>query len=233
MGVLHKEKDVELWQKWKSTRAMSDLEPLMKQMAGPINSQVGRWATIAPRFLLENEAKKLALQAFETYDPNRGVALNTHVTNWLQKLSRLAYERQATVSIPEHKRIQYNQFMRAKMQLEDTMGAPPTLIQLADHMAVNVDKVKSLLSEVEKREYLESEEHPSSADDQNETRQIDLAFHDLTPLQQKIFKWKTGYETTPVKDNHFIMKELSLTQGQLSYELTKIKTVMLQAQGRK
>jgi DNA-directed RNA polymerase specialized sigma subunit len=233
MGAVHKEKDIELWQKWKATKAMTDLEPLMKQMAGPINTQVTRWATVAPRFLLENEAKKLALQAFETFDPNRGVALATHVINWLQKLSRLAYERQSTMSIPEHKRIQYNQLMRAKTQLEDTLGAPATLAQLADHMAVTPEKVKSLLTEVEKREYLESEEHPSSGDDQNESRQIDLAFHDLTPLQQKIFKWKTGYEAMPVKDNHSIMKELNLTQGQLSYELTKIKTILLQAQGRK
>jgi hypothetical protein len=230
-----KEKDLELWRKWKASKSPADLEVLMKQMSGPMQSQVGRWASIAPRFLLENEAKKLALQAFETYDPNRvpPVALNTHVTNWLQKLSRIAYERQATVSIPEHKRIQYNQFTRARTMLEDQLGAPPSMKQLADHMAIPEHKLKDLITEVEKREYLESEEHPDATVEQDEKRLIDLAYHDMTPVQQKIFKWKTGYENTPVQNNAFIMKELKLTQGQLSYELTKIKDLMLKAQGRK
>lgn len=228
-----KERDIELWRKWKTTRAPADLEELMKQMAGPIQSQVGRWASIAPRFLLENEAKKLALQAFESFDPHRGVALNTHVTNWLQKLSRVAYERQATVSIPEHKRIQYNQLTRLRSQLEDQLGAPPTMAQLSDHMGVPTAKLQSLLTEVEKREYLESEEHPDATVEQNEQRLIDLAYHDMTPVQQKIFAAKTGYGHAPVKPNAQILKELGLTQGQLSYELTKIKALLLRAQGRK
>lgn len=228
-----KDRDLELWRKWHATRAPADLEALMKQMAGALQSQVNRWASIAPRWLLDNEAKKLALKAFETYDPNRGVALNTHVGNWLNKLSRIAYERQSVVAIPEHKRIQYNQLSRLKVQLEDQLGKPPTMAQLADHLAVPVAKLHSLLTEVEKREFLESEEHPDATVELDEKRLIDLAFHDMTPVQQKIFKSKTGYESAPIKPNAQIMKDLNLTQGQLSYELTKIKALVLAAQGRK
>jgi DNA-directed RNA polymerase specialized sigma subunit len=226
-----KDTDLELWRKWHTSHASADLEVLMKQMAGPIRSQVNRWTSIVPAFVLENEAKKLALAAFETYNPNMGTALNTHVTTWLQKLSRVAYERQSSLSIPEHKRIIFNQYNRVKTQMEDDFGKPPTMSQMADHFGMSVKKLTNLVDEVGKREYLESEEHAEveKADDQEK---IHLAYFDMTPVQQKIFKMKTGYENASIKSNATIIKELSITQGQLSYELTKIKNHLLKAQGR-
>jgi methylmalonyl-CoA/ethylmalonyl-CoA epimerase len=44
-----------------------DLDALIKQMAPILQNQVNRWSGIAPKFLLENEAKALAIKAFETY----------------------------------------------------------------------------------------------------------------------------------------------------------------------
>jgi AraC-like DNA-binding protein len=223
-----KDKDLELWRRWKATRSQADLQALMDQMKGPRTNQVNRWASIAPRFLLDNQSKALALQAFETYDPNHagGAALATHVMTYLQKLSRTAYERQATVSVPEHKRLLYNRVNQMKMRLEEDLGHPPTIEHLADHMGMSPPKLRSLMDEVGQREYMESEEHPDVENNFNEEQRIAAIVHDLTPVQQKIFKWKTGYDNTTIRNNAAIMKEMGLTQGQLSYQLTVIRQLI-------
>ncbi len=228
-----KNKDIELWKKWKASNSNADLEILMKQMAGAMQSQIGRWVAIVPKTLLENEAKKLALQAFNSYNPTLGVALNTHLTNWLLKLSRIAYERQSSVSVPEHKRISYNQLKQLKTTLEEQLGFPPTTGHLADHLGISEKKILTLLSEVEKKELLESEEHPETSTSTEEEKLIDFAFHDMTPTQQNIFKLKTGYSNTIRKNNNEIIKQLGISQGQLSYELTKIQDIILKSQNRK
>ncbi len=227
-----KSRDLELWKKWKTTQSPADLEALMRQMGGTIQSNVNKWASIVPRSVLDNEAKGFALKAFQTYDTSHDTALNTHVNTWLQKLSRIAYERQSTLSVPEHKRILYNQYNRMKLQIEDDLGHPPTVAHMADHLGMPVKKLESLLSEVDKREFLESEEHPEVGV-QDEERLLHFAYNDMTPIQQKIFKWKTGYDKSPIHTNAFIMKELNISQGSLSYELTKIKDHLKKAQGRK
>ena len=229
MTTAIKDKDMELWRKWKTTRSQADLQALMDQMKGPITNQTNRWASIAPRFLLENQAKALALKAFETYDPNRGAALATHVMTMLQKLSRTAYERQSTVSVPEHKRLIYNRINQMRSRLEDDLGHPPTVEHLADHMGMTVPKMHSLLDEVGNREYMESEEHADVENSFNEEQRIHAIVHDMTPVQQRIFQWKTGYANTPIKNNAAIMAELHISQGALSYELTKVKGLFAKA----
>lgn len=223
-----KSKDVDLWQKWNRSKSPADLEVLMKHMNPVLNREVSRWASIVPRFVLENEAKAQALKAFASFDPNRGVLLSTHVTNQLQKLSRTAYARQSTVSIPEHKRLTYNRYRKVMAQLEDEFGRPPQIHEIADQLALPVPKLQALISEVEKREYLESEEH-AEAGTHSETELIELALHDLTPTQQLVFKHKTGWGGAPIKSNAQLMKELNITQGQLSYELTKVKKTLTSA----
>jgi DNA-directed RNA polymerase specialized sigma subunit len=175
------------------------------------------------------EAKKLALEAFNSFDPNRGVKLSTHVTNRLQKLSRIAYARQSTVSIPEHQRITFNRYQRTVARLEDELGHPPTIQHIADHMAMPVPKLQSILHNVARKEFLESGEGPAFQH-YNDDDLIHLAYQDMTPSQKRIFELRTGYNGHPVQDGKQIQHTLGITQGQLSYELGKIKTHLEQMQ---
>lgn len=59
---------------------------------------------------------------------------------------------------------------------------------------------------------------------------IDLAYHDMTPLQKKIFELRAGYNNVPqAKSATEIMRKLSITQGQLSYQLDQIKRLLATA----
>jgi DNA-directed RNA polymerase sigma subunit (sigma70/sigma32) len=225
-----KSKDQELWKKWKQTRSPMDLEALMKQMAPVLRRETSRWSSIVPATMLENEAKLLAIKAFESYNPRAGTALSTHLVNQLQKLSRMAYARQSSVSVPEQKRLIFNNYNKIKSQLEDVHGRPPTLDEVADHMRLPPKKLQGVIDLVGKREYMESGDGPSFLMFMDDPEVVHLAFHDMTPQQKRIFEMRTGYGGNAVKSGAGIMHELGLTQGQLSYQLNQIKQLLEKAQ---
>lgn len=230
-----KTKDLLLWEQWRRTRSQADLETLLRQMDPLIRQQVGRWSSIAPTFLLENEAKRLALKAFNDYDPNHvpPTALASHVTNHLMKLSRTAYARQSILTVPEAKRLNFNSINRERIRLEDQLGRPATLEELSDHVRLPVSRIQSLSSEVAKREFMESGEGPSFVQHLDDPEVMHLAWHDMTATQKQIFEHRTGYGGGKVLKGQAIMKATGLTQGQLSHQLGKIKELLTRAQGLK
>ena len=228
-----KSKDRLLWEQWRRSGSQADLEALLRQMEPILRREVGRWSRVAPAFLLENEAKRLAIKAFNDYDPKHvpPTALASHVTNHLMKLSRTAYARQSILTVPEAKRLNFNNINRERIRLEDQLGRQPTLEELADHVRLPPSRIQALSSEVAKREYMESGEGPSFVQHLDDPEVVHLAWHDMTPVQRQIFEHRTGYGGAPVLKGQAIMKMTGLTQGQLSHQLGKIKDTLVKAQG--
>lgn len=223
------DRDLELWRTWKRTQSTPDLEALMRQVMPLIRTEVNRYTGVVSSIVLEAEAKRLAKHAFDTYAPTAGTQLNTHVVNQLQKLKRLVYDRQSTVRVPEHQRLTYNRYRRAMNDLEDRLGAPPTIDHVADHLGLPVPKLQRLVATVEKRELLESGEGPSFGAPHDEREKLELAYHDLTPQQKDIFDYRTGLHGKPELANPEICKRMGIPQWQLSSELVKIRQVLERA----
>lgn len=223
-----KEKDLELWRKWKRTQNPSDLQALLDQMKPVIMREVMKWSASMSVSLLEAEGKRLAVEAFKTYDPNAGAALSTYVASRLPKLSRIVYANQNTARLSETQTLLFNTYNRAKTELTDRHGREPTNSELSDHLGWSPKKLSSFQRVANRREFIESEDHPDvlSAED----HLTDFIYHDLTPQQQKIFEYKTGYHGNPKLSGAEICKKLGITQGQLSYQLSQIVMVAERAQ---
>lgn len=225
-----KDRDLVLWKAWKLSRSQPDLMALHKQMTPVIRRETMRWSGIVPAAYLQNEANQLAIKAFETYDPNAGTALATHLVNHLQKLSRTAYARQSSVGVPEQKRLTFNTYQRVKAQLEDQHGRPPSHDEISDHMCLPAKHLQSIVDLVGKREFMESGEGPAFAQHMDDPELIHLAWHDMTPIQRTIFEMRTGYNNHKVLSGAEIMKATGQSQGQLSYTLGQIRTLLERAQ---
>lgn len=233
MGPVDKQKDLELWKQWKRTRSTVDLEALVKQVQPLLSSEVMKWASVAPKYVLDNEAKKIAIAAFDTYDANKGVLLSTYLKEQLRKLSRTAYDRQSILKVPEDHRITYNQFTKARAELEDRHGRVPTIERVADHMGLPVSRIQNVIDTVEKRTLMESGEGPTFQEEADDTELVEFAYHEMTPRQKQIFDLRTGsHGKHEAKSDQQILRELNITQGQLSYELPKITALLKKAQGR-
>jgi DNA-directed RNA polymerase specialized sigma subunit len=213
---MYRDRDLELWHQWKRTQSPADLQLLLNQMSPIIHREVNKWASAVSRSLLEAEGKRLAVEAFQTYDPNRGVALATHVTTRLQKLSRLAYTTQNVARLSETKTLQFHNYNTSRHDLQERHGREPTVVELADHMGWSPKKLQDFQTQINRKEYIESEDHPDMTD--AETHLVDFIYYDLTPQQQKIFEYTTGYRGSPKLSNKDIMSRMGITQGQLSYQ---------------
>jgi DNA-directed RNA polymerase specialized sigma subunit len=222
------DKDLDLWRAWHRTRAMHDLEALMAHVAPILRTEASKYANVVSPALLDAEAKVIALKAFETYDPARA-QLNTHLVESLRKLSRMAYDRQSTVHVPEHQRLAYHQYLRAKADLEDRLGYPPSVEHIADHLGLPVDRLHKVIGTAGKRELVESGEGPSFQAAHDDTESIEFAYHGMTPLQKDIFDYRTGLHGKPELANPAICKALNIPQWKLSAELTTIKAQLERA----
>jgi DNA-directed RNA polymerase specialized sigma subunit len=225
-----KSEDLVLWRRWKEMPSSQNLEALIKQLNPIIRREAGKWASVVPSYVLENEAKLLTIKACESYNPNAGTALSTHVVNQLQKLSRTAYKNQSTLSVPEHQRLTFNQYNAAQKHLEDLNGVKPSLNDIADYMAIKPKHLRVIIENVGKRELIESGEGPAFAKDTQDDV-LHLAHSEMTPIQKRVFEMRTGYNNTPIaKDSKEIMKALNLTQGQLSYQISAMRPLLERAQ---
>jgi DNA-directed RNA polymerase specialized sigma subunit len=222
--------DITCWKEWKRTGDPAVLQRLLDRMSGIIGREVNRWASGLSRSLLDAEAKRLAVMAFRDYDAGRGVALSTFVASRLPKLSRLVYANQNAARMSETKTLLFRSFHAAKTELRDTHGREPTAIELADHLGWSPAKVEDLERQYDRKEYVESEEHPDTADTGDDFF-VDFIYHGLSPLQQKVFEYASGYRGAPRLQGKEIMQRLDITQGQLSHQKSLIVSAIEQARG--
>lgn len=223
-----KEKDLELWRKYKDDPGKHTLKPLMDELDPIIQNQVNKWSGAIARPVLLSKAKRLALEAIKSYDPNAGAALATHVTNRLKKLSREVYTHQDAVRLPEYKKLKVNNYQTGVNELMDKHGREPTNEELSDFLGWS----PKMLSEVQRSmnpELVESQdvggglfEHTSVWGSDSGDGTIDLVYYDLDPIDKIIFEHSVGYSGKPQLSNKEIRNRTGLTQGQLSYRKRKI-----------
>lgn len=232
MSDARKDLDLELWKTWKRTRSKPDLDKLLKQMTPIIQKETNRWSGGLARSVIEVEAYRLSVQAFENYNENMGAALATHLTNYLQKLSRLIYTQQNVARIPEYQVLQVNAVNRAKNDLADRYGRDATIAELAEHMSWSQAAVSKMLK-AQKTEHLEFHDKVPSTGLPSEDGMIDLVYHDLNPQQKLLFEYTTGYGGKEALDNKSIMEKLNMSQGQLSYEKRRLVNQINTLRGNK
>ena len=222
-----KSKDLELWRTWKRTQSSTDLQALLNQMQPIIMREVNKWSNAMSRSLLEAEGKRLAVEAFQQYNPNAGTALSTYVASRLPKLSRIVYSNQNVARMSETKALLFHAYNSANNELRDRHGREPTTDELADHLGWSRKKLTQFQKQSSRRELIESEEHPDYEEEDDHL--VDFIYHDLTPLQKSIFEYRTGYNGKPQLSGADICKKLKITQGQLSYQVNLIVSVAEQA----
>jgi DNA-directed RNA polymerase specialized sigma subunit len=217
--------DDELYQKWKRTGAPQDLSALVKNLEPLIHAEVNRRAGTLSRDLLVVQAKKLAVDAIKSYNPNVGVKISTHVTNQLQKLSRVNYAHQNAARIPEHSMLQFHSVRIATEDFKAEHGYEPSTEELADTMGWSPKKLEQFQKQFDRQEFLEhAKESPGNLFvAATHDPRIDYVYSTLTSRQQQIFEYTTGYHGKPRLKNPELLKKLGITQGVLSYEKTKIK----------
>lgn len=230
------EADMAAWKTWKQAPTDANASALLRQVEPLIQREVNKWAGSLARPLLETEGKRLAMQAFQNYDPNKGAALGTHVVNQLQRMSRLSYANQNVARLPENKMLLFHSYNMAHTELADSLGRHPTTDEMADRLAWPIKRVEEYRKSIGRREMLESGGLFESSDaglygDDVASHVVDFVHHDLPPQHKAIFEHLTGYGGAEVLSNQQIQKKLGLTQGQYSYAKKQLVTHLEKVHG--
>lgn len=139
------DKHLELWQQWKANPSPQTMQPLLTAFNPTINSLTKQWK--APKVnesAFKAELTSHAIKAFESYDPNRGASLLTHVTNRAQKAKRFNTRTQNMAYIPEEKSRYIGQIDTARDQLTEELGRDPTHTEIAGIVGIPAARVKEI-----------------------------------------------------------------------------------------
>lgn len=130
----YKQRDIDLYNAWKQAGDKASLGALIKSLHPIIYSEVRRVSGTLPESALSAEAKRWTIKALQTYDPSKGVAVSTHVMNYLPKVRRLNYKYQNAARLPENLHLQFTEFHNAVSHLENTLNREPTDEEVSKHL---------------------------------------------------------------------------------------------------
>jgi DNA-directed RNA polymerase specialized sigma subunit len=132
--------DMNLLGIWQKKPTKKNLGVLLKRFDPVFNAKVSTWkATAVPAAAFKADLQKNAITAFETYDPNRGAKLRTHVNNMLKRSLRFNSKYQNMAFIPEEKAALISPVQQARDQLHQEFGKKPTNKSVANYLNQNPD----------------------------------------------------------------------------------------------
>ena len=235
-NINKKDMDLELWKQYKQTKSNIVRDKLLARLDGIIQNYVNKWVGTINRSILYSKAKILAIKSFDTYDPNKGTALATHVTNSLAPLSRVVYTYSNTARLPENITLKVNSYNQAKDYLVNTLGRDPTVDELHQELgwkAKDINRMESYFH----RDLTESvgevgDDFFKSFDDEDIST-LSAIYYDLTPNEKLLFRHTTGFMGGKKMNNTELTKLLGISQAQLSYQKTLLTNKVKQITGKK
>jgi len=221
----HKAKDTLLYNRWAETKSKKDMSRLLKQLSPIIYRQVSRVSGSLPTAALEGEALNWAIKGVETFDPSKGFALSTHITNYIQRVNRLNYKYQNAVRLPEDMQREYSQYNRALEQLRDELNSEPTSEDIAKRLSWSVKKVDRFKERLFAEHIESKEENPSQMSEySDENIMLAHIMSHLTEDEKKILKYKGKISSTELADKLGVnTNRLNYLQSNLRKKIQQLK----------
>ena len=213
-------KDMELWDKWmENGKQPEDTEVLLNNFKGLIRSESNRFAghLNIPPSAVHSQFQTQAMRAFETYDPERGAKLSTHVTNQMKRGRRFVHTYQNLGRIPEPRIYKITDFKNNQMELEDNLGRPATAHEMADRMKWPVKQVVAMTHEL--RDEIPSSRFAGdvmSIKPSADAEVLRLIQYELSPEEKAVFEYSTGANGKEMLKPGEISKKLNMPASKVS-----------------
>jgi hypothetical protein len=181
---------------------------------------------------LRSQAKRLAIDAFGTYDPKRG-SMKSHLMGHLQRLHRLGGQEQQIIRLPERVAMDRIHVDSAMTELEDRLGRPASEQELADHTGLSMQRLgyirqadRPLATGTLLRPAEEGAGMYMPAIEQPEDKQsvwLEFVYDDLNPTDQFVMERMLGMHGHRKMSVNDIAAKLKVTPGAVSQRLARIQ----------
>lgn len=214
-------KEMDMWHHWNTNgRQPEHLQPLITSFRPLINSKVNIYTSKIrdiPPESIRAEFMNQFVQALQTYNPNRGAGLGTHVQHQLKKAQRFVTTYQNPGRIPENRIYRIRELQDAETHLDDKFGRPPTQLELADHLKWSPRQVGVLQKEVRKaRPTSQFESDPFSYMPSRQHEILRLLPYELTHDEQAVFEHVYGIGGKEQLGTGAIAKQLNMSPPKVS-----------------
>lgn len=171
-----------------------------------------------------SRARLLTLKALRSYDPKRGTQLRTHLLTQLQPLKRLAAQRRFVAHVPEQVQYDMTGLRDAEANLTEELGREPSDAEISDRTGLSMLRIRKIRKmAMPMPESVFGQEGPPESEEANPMNDWqDYVYHDLGPVDQKIFEWRTGYNGRPQLGVSEISKKLGLSAGRVTQRANMI-----------
>lgn len=222
---------------WKAAPGPKTAGGLLKAVDPVLKSGVNAYSQGSPSPSLKSRAKKIALNAFNTYDPNQG-KLKTHLMSHLQGLRRYAQQQQSVFNVPEQVRLDAFHLSEAENRLRDNLGRDPSDLELADETGLSrkrlayVRQVPMAMHEGRFAEMGEAGQGYSpgvaNTSPAADNAWADFVYHDLSEIDQNIMEYTLGMNGNPQLPTGEIAQKLGISASAVSQRASKIQQLLNQ-----
>lgn len=220
------------WQKKPSPETSGNLLKAVDPIVHEAMRTYGGASSTSPT--LYGKAKRLTLDAIQSYDPSRA-KLRTHLLTQLQGLRRMSAKEEQIVHVPEQLGLDRRHMQNAEMELRDKLSRDPSDMELADHTGLSRKRIASIRGMTpalaEGLMTRESEQgagvwQPVIVNRRNKGMQQaweEFVYGDLDPIDQLILEHSVGLHNKDVLSNQDIARKLKLSPGAISQRKARIQ----------
>lgn len=186
---------------------------------------------------LTGRAKRLAIDAFKKFDPTKGAKLRTHLYIRLQPLQREYTRRTSPLAVPERVQLDLLRLQQTERSLREELNRDPADDELAERLNMSRRRIahvrafsKGLVSEGQLRSPEGEPLRLGVAQHSPDDIWVEYVHHDLSPIDKKIFEWKTGIYGKRVLSTNEIARRLNISPSAVSQRAAKIALLLERAQ---
>ena len=227
---------MESYNQWIENPTKENMANIIKDLDYTITSEIQGYK--GPKSLLKGRAKMLAASAVKTYDPASKAHLKSWIVTNLQPLRRYSNQLSPEYT-PEVTGRDAAELNKRKLELEDDLGYEPSAQDLADHIGMNIKKVKRLQKAT--RVIMNNGQIPTDAETGSPTftepgindnlgEAIEVVTSSLDPRDLKIYKYSQGSRNNPPMSGIEIAKRLGVSAAYISNRLKDIRQRIVQVE---
>lgn len=215
------QREFEMWNQWnQGGQKKEDLRPLLQSFKPLVSHQANLWAgrvRDVPPAAIRAEFTNQFVQALQTYDPNRGAGLGTHIRHQLKKAQRFVTTYQNPGRIPENRIYRIRELQDAESHLDEQFGRTPTQLELADHLKWSPRQVDVLQREVRRAMPTgQFETDPSTFTPSRHKEVLRLLPYELNTEERSVFEYLYGIGGKPKLGPGEIAAKLNLSAPKVS-----------------